>query len=95
VGTGFTLARSNSALIPRHDSATMDDPFGGISIRNGTLRVGLHFFANAGTWETSERTFTVRFEKGCLRLIGFAMSTAHRGSGETTDTSVNYLTRQV
>ncbi|NUZ04199.1 hypothetical protein [Piscinibacter koreensis] len=92
---GLALALQNATLIPRHDSPTMDDPFAGITVRRGALQVALHFWASAGSWETSEVRFTFRLQQGCFRLIGYDRSSTHRGSGETTETSANLSTRRV
>lgn len=97
-GGGYRRALVDHALIPRPESPVMadvlqDDPANAIRIAdNRAFSITLHSWASAGTWYTSNRTYTFRRQDGCFRLIGFDRSSLHRASGETEDTSVNYLT---
>ena len=93
--SGYSLALENHTLIPRADNPVMDDYLDGddaVQVRRGAFTVSLHSWASAGTWYTSSTTFTFRHQDGCFRLIGYDSNEAHRGSGETTVTSVNYAT---
>ncbi|MDH3743219.1 MAG: hypothetical protein OER56_16635, partial [Hyphomicrobiales bacterium] len=67
---------------------------GGLSIKNGVLNVQINLFMSAGGWDAGSRTFRFRHQGGQFKLIGFDSSNVHRGSGETTDVSVNYLNRK-
>jgi hypothetical protein len=91
---GYRLTVQNATLIPRHVQSTVDDPFseeaGDLAIAKGSVKVGLHFFANAGSWRTSNTTFTFRLVGDGLELIGFDRSEVMRNSGEMTSISVNY-----
>jgi hypothetical protein len=91
---GYRLALENRTLIPRRVDPVMADPLseGGIAIARGALKVTLHLFMSAGGWSMSQTTYTLRLRDGRMELIGFDRRTAHRGSGETDDVSVNYLT---
>lgn len=95
-GSGYTLALQNHTLIPRWTSPTQDDNFGEdggeIKIARGALQVSLHYFANAGGWDTGTTRFTFRFQNGRFELIGFDNENFARNSGEDTSTSVNYST---
>ena len=91
---GYTLAVENHRLIPRHDSPTLDDPFQDMVIVKGTLQVSLLQFASAGSWGTSTTKFTFRNKGNCFQLIGYDRNELHRGSGETTDLSINFLTKK-
>ena len=94
-GDGYRLALQDQALIPRPDSPTMDDYLEdeeALAIRRGAFTVTLHAWASAGSWGTSNTTFTFRQQEGCFRLIGYDDSAMQRNSGESTDTSVNYVT---
>lgn len=93
--SGYRLILENHTLIPRHDSPTIDDPLGEVSIVRGTLQVSLHFWASAGSWSTSQTKFTFRYQEGCFKLIGYDSNETHRASGETTNISVNYSTRKM
>jgi len=96
---GYGLVLQNHRLIPRHVEPTLDDPFDAeddsLRITRGTLRLTLHFFANAGSWTAGNRTFTFRHQNGRFALIGFDSHTVHRASGETRAVSANFSTRRV
>lgn len=95
---GYRLALQDHALIPRPDVPTADDYLDGddaVSIVRGTVRIRLHWWLSAGGWGTWNNTFTFRREKDCFRLIGYDRDDLQRNSGQTTDTSINYLTRRV
>jgi len=89
---------ANHSLLPRPASPVMDDVLAGdaasaVLIRpNRTWSVNLHSWASAGTWSTREVTYTFRLEGDCMRLVGLDEMHLHRGAGEITTTSVNYLT---
>jgi hypothetical protein len=95
---GYRRALVDHALIPRPESPVLadvlqDDPASVIRIAdNRAFSITLHSWASAGTWYTSNRTYTFRRQDGCFRLIGFDQSSLHRASGETEETSINYLT---
>lgn len=85
------------ALVPRPEAPVMDDFLGGdassaIKIGpNRTWSVALHSWASAGTWSMRDVVYIFRLEGGCMRLIGYDDMHLHRGSGEITRTSINYL----
>jgi hypothetical protein len=95
-GSGYTLALQNHTLIPRWTQPTQYDNFGEeggeIKIARGALQVSLHYFANAGGWDTGTTTLTFRFQSGHFDLIGFDNNNVARNSGIGTDTSVNFST---
>jgi hypothetical protein len=93
---GYRLALENRTLIPATVMADAEDPLagGGVAIARGTLKVSLDFFASAGSWQAATTTYTFRFQDEKFALIGFDRNAVHRGSGETTGISINYLTRK-
>lgn len=93
---GWRRIAMSDRLIRRNDMPTLSDPFeeGELSLDRRVLAVTVGFFANAGSWTASHTTYRFRWQDGCMRLIGFDDNAMHRGSGETTDTSVNLLTRK-
>lgn len=92
---GYTLAFANHALIPRHDSPTIDDPFGRLEAAKNGFDLELSSFASMGTWWAGTTKFRFRYEGRCFRLIGYESSSYHRASLESSATSVNYLTGRV
>ncbi|MBF9196806.1 hypothetical protein [Microvirga terrestris] len=98
-GSGkFALQFENHTLIPRRTEPAADDPFDkelGIAVVRDGFQVRLDWFMSAGGWETFNTTYTFRHRSGRFELIGYDRSTTHRGSGDTSSLSVNYLTRKV
>jgi hypothetical protein len=98
VSGNFTLQLENHTLIPRRTEPAAGDPFDkelGIAVVRDGFQVRLDWFMSAGGWETFNTTYTFRHRSGRFELIGYDRSTTHRGSGDTTSLSVNYLTRKV
>lgn len=92
-GGVYHLALENHALIPRRTEPTVEDPFdadSGIGIARGALHVTLNFFANAGSWTTSNTTETFRWQKDRFALIGYDRTETDRSSGEMQGVSINY-----
>ncbi len=89
---GYRLVVQDHTLIPRPDNPVMDDYLDGddaVTVRRGAFTVRLHSWASAGSWYTSNTTFTFRHQDGCFRLIGHDSTWMHRASGETGSTSLN------
>jgi len=87
----YLLVLENHTFIPRYETPTTDDPFGHAGIADGAIRVGLHFWANAGTWYTNDSTFILKYRDRAFRVAGFEEYTTRRNTGETWDLKVDYL----
>ena len=85
---------ANHTLIRRRDNPVEDDIYKGMTIAQGLLRISLTNFMNAGGWGTWNGTYAFRYQGQEFVLVGYDRSFLHRGSGETIDISINYLTRQ-
>jgi len=94
-GGGAWLVVQNRDLIPRRIEPTQEDPFNAIAIERGAVQIGLARMMNAGGWDSSTTPFTFRWREDALRLIGFDYLNAHRGSGQFSALSVNFLTRRL
>jgi hypothetical protein len=97
VSKTFRLAMQNHSLIPRHINPTLEDALGegGVSIDRGGILVQLNFFASAGSWETFNATYRLKYHGGRFELIGYDKHSVHRATGEANDISINYLTRTI
>ena len=91
----YRLQVANHTLIPRRINPVLDDPFVDAVASNGALKVSLTFWASAGSWFTSRVSYTLRFQSGCFRLIGYDSDETKRNTGERTVISINYLTGRV
>lgn len=91
----YRLRVADHVLIPRHINPVLDDPLGDATVENGALKISLVYWASAGSWYTSRASYTLRFESGCLRLIGYDYEEMKRNSGEVSAVSINYLTGKV
>ena len=92
---GYRLAAENHELIPRRDNPCQVDPFSGISIERGALRLDLERMMSAGGWDAGTTTFKLRWRDGELRLTGFDYSNVRRNTGALSLLSINYLTKRV
>jgi hypothetical protein len=88
---GYVQAAVDHRLIPRLSNPHQDDPFDEVVITTETLRVKMHLFMSAGGWEASGSSYTLRWQDGAFKLIGFERDTVGRNTGETTEVSLNYL----
>jgi len=90
----YVLHVENRTLIPRPTIPTADDPLGtqGVKIERGGLRVQLSWWMSVGGWETFTATHIFQYRNSRFELIGYDRYDTHRGSGDTRETSVNYLT---
>lgn len=78
------------------DSPTMDEPLDNINInKKGILEIDFRFWYSAGSWSMSNHTYKFRYQNDDFRLIGYESNESHRGTGETTDYSVNFLTNKM
>lgn len=93
-GGRYRLIGANHVIIPRVDNGVIDDPFEmqDLAIEKGVLTLSIRYWSSAGSWSMSNTAFTFRYRDGGLWLIGYDKDHIHRGSGEQTITSVNYLT---
>ncbi len=88
---GYELAVENHDFIPRYDTPTIDDPFAGAGIVDGAISIGLHFWANAGSWYTGDTTYFFKYRDHSFCLVGYHDYTTKRNTGEIWDVSIDYL----
>ena len=87
--------QSNEFILLR-DSPTMDEPFDGLTIQdNGVLSIRFHFWYSAGSWYMSDHEYKFRYQNDHFELIGYESSSTHRGTMETTEHSINFLTKKM
>jgi hypothetical protein len=94
----FELALANHTLITRRTDPVLDDVLGengSAEIKGRSIAITLQQFASAGGWDAGNRTLRFRWQKQAFRLIGFDSVNVHRGSGEMTKLSINFLTGDV
>ena len=86
--------KSYSGIIPEGDGENeFIEPSLEITSRN-TLIINLNQWASAGSWGTTNRTWTFRYQNDDFFLIGFDDETLMRNTGEVTKVSKNYLTHK-
>jgi hypothetical protein len=96
-GQGYARLVSNDQLIPRDTSGKIEDPMadGEIAVRPRGFDLKIGYLSGAGSYEAATMRFRFRFEPSCFRLIGYDRNETHRGTLETNDLSVNFLTGAV
>lgn len=94
---GWSLAGANARLVPQVELATQEDPLanGELLAERGSAVLALGLASTAGSYLSAVVRYRFRIEGGCVRLIGYDRLQTHRGTQETQDTSVNFLTGKV
>lgn len=78
------------------DNPTMEEPFEGFDLNNeGILDINFRIAYNAGSWSVSIHKYRFRFQNNQLVLIGYDLMKFHRASGETKNTSINFLSKRM
>jgi hypothetical protein len=94
---GYARSAANARLVPRDASGTLEDPMadGEITVRRGGFDLKLGMMSGAGSYLAATMRYRFRLEGRCFRLIGYDRAEMHRGTLETRDLSVNFLTGAV
>ncbi|UNY98595.1 hypothetical protein MQE36_16130 [Zhouia spongiae] len=83
-------------LIVCRDYPTVDEPFEGFKIsETGILSILFRLWYSAGSWDTTTYAYKFRFRQNEFVLIGLDLFKTHRGNGNTTDYSINFLTSKM
>jgi hypothetical protein len=90
----FTLIEQSNSFILKHDNSIMDDPYQGIAIDKGILKIDFHLFYNMGSWYSTSSTYKFRYDGSKFILIGADLSTIHRATLDYEDYSYNFLTKK-
>jgi hypothetical protein len=87
----------NGRLIPGSDDPKQEDPMadGELTVRRGGFDVKMTLLSGVGSYQTSTVRYRLRYQDGCFRLIGYDRMETHRGTLDTRDLSVNFLTGSV
>ncbi|AWT37381.1 hypothetical protein DM785_16845 (plasmid) [Deinococcus actinosclerus] len=80
------------AVITTCTSPNMEDPFGGVKVFGRGFRLTLREFYWMVWWTAGCLTFTVRWQDGCLRVIGYNRYIFHRATHDSEPVSINFLT---
>jgi hypothetical protein len=90
----YELAVRNSSFILANDNEYMDDPYQGIEIKNGTLRMSFSEFYTMGSWTTTQFSYVWRYQDGEFKLIGANSNKFHRADGDAVEVSANFSTKK-
>jgi hypothetical protein len=94
---GYVRSVANAQLVPRDLSGQLEDPMadGEITVRPGGFDLKMGMMPGIGSYLAATMRYRFRFEGGCFRLIGYDRAETHRGTLDTRDVSVNFLTGAV
>jgi hypothetical protein len=94
---GYVRSAANPRLVPRDLSGQLEDPMadGEITMRAGGFDLQIGMMPATGSYLAATMRYRFRFEGGCFRLIGYDRAETHRGTLDTRDVSVNFLTGAV
>ena len=90
----FSLKKQSNSFILKHDNDIMDDPYQGIAIDKGILKIDFHIFYKMGSWFSKSSTYKFRYDGKEFKLIGADYSTIHRATLDYDDFSYNFLTKK-
>jgi hypothetical protein len=95
--SGYVRSAANGRLVPRDASGQLEDPMadGEITVRPGGFDLKIGMMPTTGSYLAATMRYRFRFEGGCFRLIGYDRAETHRGTLDTRDVSVNFLTGAV
>jgi len=93
------ITKNKNGFIPsenEEDSPCLADPLEeGIEIEKGVLKIQLTYWLSCGSYYTSTKKYTFRYQKEHFELIGFDSGEFSRASGEETKLSVNFSTKRM
>jgi hypothetical protein len=91
---GYSLHSANRQLVPTDPTGRIIDPMadGGIVVGPGEFELTLGMMPGAGSYQAATIRYRFRFEQDCFRLIGYDRAETHRGTLETRDVSVDFVT---
>jgi hypothetical protein len=94
---GYALSEVNDRLIPHSDDSKQEDPMadGELTVRRRGFDIKLTLLSGVGSYQTATLRYRFRYQDGCFRLIGYDRMETHRGTLETRDLSINFLTGAV
>ena len=90
----FELNTKSETFIVAHEDEIMEDPFDGIEIKNGTLRITFKIFYSMGSWVSANYGYIWRFQDDTFKLIGANSSEFSRADGEAEAISINFSTNK-
>lgn len=91
----FQLAEQSNSFILDHHDPNMEDPYSDVSIKSGVLQIDFQIFMNMGSWSTTSGSYKFRYQdKKEFALIGAEYTEVHRGSGEMSSRSYNFITQK-
>ena len=91
---GYALSAQSNSFILTQEDPEMDDPFTGISIARGALKIGFQYFRKDSHDDTSTSAYKFRHDGRHFVLIGADVSVTGRMSYTFQEYSYNFLTRK-
>jgi hypothetical protein len=88
---GVDLALAEHNLIPRVENANQEQPFDGIKIENGLLKLKMHLFFDSGGYRVGRWGFAFRWQDGGFKLVNFDRDSVIKKTGDTEVISIDYL----
>ncbi len=93
-GNQFVLKEKSNSFILQNDNPTMDDPYQGILIEKGILKIDFHLFSNMGSWYTTSSNYKFLYNGFNFILIGADHLTIHRATLDYEDYSYNFQSKK-
>lgn len=90
----FALIEQSNSFILKHDNPIIDDPYQGVIIDKGILKLDFHLFYTMGSWYSTSSTYKFRFDETNFILIGADLVTIHRATLDYEEYSYNFLIKK-
>ena len=87
---GYDLVLADHVLIPRVENANQEQPFDGIKIENGLLKLKMHLFFDAGGYRVGRWGFAFRWQGNGFKLVNFDRDSVIKKTGDTEVISIDY-----
>jgi hypothetical protein len=87
---GFDLALADHVFIPRVENANQEQPFDGVKIENGLLKLKMHLFFDAGGYRVGRWGFAFRWQGNGFKLVNFDRDSVIKKTGDTEVISIDY-----
>ncbi len=91
----YKLAEQSNTFVISPFSPVSTEPFQGMSIKNGVLKIDFELWQSAGGWGATNASYKFKYIDNEFALIGADRNDLMRNTGETETRSYNFLTNRV
>jgi hypothetical protein len=90
----YDVVMQNDPFILCHDDAALDDPFVGMSITKGVMKMNFHLLDSKTSWVTINTFYSFQYRDSAFVLTGADYITLQRMTGETEARHYNFVDKK-